>query len=421
MIKASALYLVIVIALVVGVICSSLIAVAFLYNIQYQKKSRFDKLENNLNSGINLLLVSQDTAYAAEKTFSLFNTDADTVALKRIAWGIYDIGIAKAIIQRDTLFKIFSMANVIDSSKWAALYLSDENSPFDVSGNTTVRGNVFIPKAGVQSVFFKNRAYQGDDRLILGARHFSQRLLPELEDKRLKQLREYCNNDIGADTLLPKRDSVKISFLRPTCVVNFKKNVQTIKNKMLIGNLILFSDTTIIMDSSAVLKNVLVFAKTIIIKNGFQGNCQLFASDSISVGHNCTFAYPSCLGILKFHPSVVSIQPQIIIGENTRFSGIIFTYDKTEATVKPLISIEKKVVINGQVYSQGVTELKDTTKVAGSIFTEQFYYLNAFTIFQNYLVNTTIDSKALSPYYLTSELLPVAQKRKRILQWLEAN
>jgi hypothetical protein len=56
MLKASALYLVIVITLVIGVICSSLIVVAYFYREQYQRAFRYDALQNNLNSGINILI-----------------------------------------------------------------------------------------------------------------------------------------------------------------------------------------------------------------------------------------------------------------------------------------------------------------------------------------------------------------------------
>src|ERR1019366_7390638 len=116
MLKASALYIVIVIALVIGVLCSSLIVVAYFYKIQYLRKTRYDQLENNLTSGINILITSTDTSYSHGKTFSLFNDDADSVALKRFFWGMYDIGIVEAINQRDTLYKTFTLASTIDSA-----------------------------------------------------------------------------------------------------------------------------------------------------------------------------------------------------------------------------------------------------------------------------------------------------------------
>jgi len=421
MLKASALYIVIIIALVIGVICSSLIVAAYFYKIQYQRKTRYDQLENNLNSGVNILIASTDTSYAKGKTFSLFNNDEDSVSLKRFFWGVYDIGAAEAFNQKDTLYRTFSLANTIDSSKWAAIYLIDEDRPFSLSGRTTIRGDAYIPKAGVQEAYVDNKAYTGDKRLIIGTRHVSEKKLPVLDENRLKLFDQYFHKDPLGDSTLLKRDFAMESFLNPTRFVNFKKEVQTVENIHLSGNIALFSDTTLIIDSTAVFKNILVFAKVIIVKSGFQGNCQLFATDSISVGPGCRFGYPSCLGVLRFQSSIVGTPPKITVGHNTGFSGILFTYEKTEAPVKPLIDIGKHVKIKGQLYSQGILELKDSAEVDGSVFTSLFYYKNSFTLFENYLINITIDSKALSPYYLTGELLPVASKKKKVLQWLEAN
>jgi len=203
--------------------------------------------------------------------------------------------------------------------------------------------------------------------------------------------------------------------------VNFRKEVQTLSNRYISGNVVLLSDTTVIIDSTTVLRNILIFAKAIIIKSGFHGNCQLFATDSIRVDSNCRFNYPSALGVLRFQSPVAKSPIRIAIGNNTEFNGLIFSYEKTETPVKPLIVLGKNTKITGQVYSQGILELYDKTEINGSAFTSRFLYKSSFTLYENYLINSTINSKALSPYYLTSGLTPVAGKKKKILQWLEAN
>ena len=421
MLRASALYIVIVIALIIGVLCSALIVSAYYYNIQYQQKFRYDRLENNLNSGISLLMSASDNTYTEEKKISLFNNDEDSVAVRIFSWGLYDIGVVKAFVQKDTLYKTFTIANAIDSSKWAALYLIDEDRPFSVSGKTTIRGNAFIPKAGVQEAYVDNKAYQGDKRLIIGKRQVSEKKLPALDATRLNQLGQYLSNNSKSASALPKTDSLQWSFLRPTQVFNFKKVAETIQNINISGNIILQSDTTITIENTAALNNTIVFAKAIVVKSGFNGNCQLFATDSINVENNCLFNYPSCLGVLRSQTPKISSSEKITINEATALNGIVFNYEKEEKPIKPLIILGKNVKITGQVYSQGILELKDNTEVDGSLFTSRFLYKNTFTLFENYLINATIDSKALSPYYLTSGLTPVSGKKKKILQWLEAN
>lgn len=418
MLRASALYIVIVIALVIGLLCSSLIVAAFFYRSEYLRKFRYDELENNVSSGINILLADQANSYATERKFGLFDNEVDSVSLTKIAWGIYDIGVSRAFIQKDTLTKIFSQANAIDSSKWCALYLMNEDRPFSLSGKTRIRGDAYIPEAGVKEAYIDNVAYQGDKRLIIGTKRFSDKKLPSLNISRLEQLQRFFNRDEPADDEALQRDTIKRSFLLTPYSVSFKKNTHTISHAIIDGNIILLSDTTLILDSTTFLNNTLVFAPSIIIKSGFHGIAQFFATDSIRIDSNCRFNYPSCLGVIRFKPSKVSSQAKITLGKNSVFNGVIFSYEKNEQPVKPLIAIGTRSVVKGQVYSQGILELDDKSEIDGSVFTARFLYKNRFTLYENYLINTTIDSKELSSYYLTSDLLPVSKNQKKVLQWL---
>jgi len=421
MVKASALYIVIIIALVIGLLCSAIIVSAYFYKMEYQKKIRYTQLQNNLNSGINILLASSDTSFTSQKKISLFGGDADSVSLQKLQWGIYECGVVKAFNQKDTLYRTFSFASRIDSAKWAVLYLIDQDRPFSLSGKTTIRGDAYIPKAGVQSAYIDGKAYEGDKRFIIGKKHDSQRSLPVLDGNGLKQFEAHFTNAAGGDTVLTAKDSLRNSFLRPTHVFNFKKKAKTISDLHIDGNIILFSDTTITIDSTVVLKNVQVYARAIVVKSGFHGICQLFATDSIRVEARCAFGYPSSLGVFRFRSSAVNSQIKINVGQNTTLWGAIFSYDNTGSQMVPIITLQKNSKITGQVYSQGIVELQDKTEIDGSAFTSKFIYRNTTTLFENYLINCTIDSRALSPYYLTSGLFPVSGKRKKVLHWLEAN
>jgi hypothetical protein len=422
MLKASALYMVIIIALVIGVLCSALLVAAYFYRLQYQKEFRYANLQNNLNSGINIVLAGEDTSYAKENSFGLFNDGEDSVTINRIFWGAYDIGVVKAYIQSDTLFKAFTLGNTIDSTKWAALYLNDNGRPIAVSGKTMVRGNAYLPRSGVKQDYVDNSGYTGDPRLIIGNIRTSAKILPLLLIKRLAKFQEFTSQTYKVDTVLLKSDSVQNSFLLPTRIADFGNTVTTIKNIRLTGNIIIISDTTLIIDSTAVLNNVLIFARSISVKSGFHGTCQLFATDTIGIAQNCRFDYPSCLGILRFNrASLVSTEEKISFGPKCNFSGLVFNYEKAINPLQPLIHIGSKAKIKGQVYSQGIVELENFSEIDGSVFTAQFLYQTSFTRYENYLTNITIDAKQLSPYYLSSDLIPVATPKLKILQWLEGN
>jgi len=419
MLKASALYIVIVVALVIAVLCSSLIVSAYYYRLQYQRKFRYDQLQSNLNSGISILLASDLSAYKNERIFALYNEGEDSVSLKKSSWGIFEVATSKAFVQKDTLRKAFMVANKIDSNRWAALYLIDEDRPLSVSGNTMIRGTAFVPKAGVKEAYVDGKAYQGDKRLVIGSKRNSERQLPGLQEGVLRQI-ESIRGYKSTDSSFNHRDSLSNSFFNPTMVVNFRKKATTISNIKLSGNIIIVSDTSLTIDQTATLSNVIVYAKSITIKAGFHGKCQLFAQDSIGVQRDCDFGYPSCLGLLRFIADK-GVQGRIGIGENTQVNGAVFTYEREKSQLQNLIDLSKNVKISGLVYAQGLVRFKSGDEINGGVFTNRFLYQSAYTTFENYLIGVRIDAAQLSPYYLTGSLFPVAQKKQKVLQWLESN
>lgn len=432
MLKASALYIVIVIALVIGIICSSLITAAYFYKLQYQKKFRMDRLQLNLGSAINLLL-SKDDGGQREMVVDLFGDGKDSVSLEKGSWGLYDLGIAKAFQQRDTLYKTFLIASDIDSTKWAALYLIDEDRPLSVSGKTLIRGTAFIPKAGIREAYVDGKSYQGDKRLVIGKEKNSGKELPELEAKSMEKLSAPEMLFPNPDTAFNLRDSFKRSFLLPAKVIGFREKAVTLSGIKLSGNIVLLSDTTIVVESTAKLNQVLVFARAIIVKKGFQGTCQLFARDSLIVESGCKFDYPSALAVVRpakegggkekanSTNSTKGSQPKVSIGEGSIVRGAVISWEKEKSQAQTIIDLGKNSKIYGQIYAKGIVRLKDGVEVNGSVFANRFVYQTAYTLYENYLINVRLDEKGLSKYYITPGLLPVAGKNKKILQWLEAN
>ena len=420
MVKASSLYIVLIVSFIIALICSSLIAAAYFYRISYQQKFRYDRLQNNLQSGISLLLSERESTFPGTEKTSLFDNDIDSVITLQQHWGVFDVGSAQAFIQQDTLRKSFMLAKSIDSAKWSALYLIDEDRPLSVSGQTSIRGNVRIPKAGIRAAYVNNQAYKGDPKFVDGHIYNSEKTVPALDDKRLSQLTAQLSGNPEA-LPFPLNDSlIENSFFEPVRCLKLD-GLFTLKNMTLKGNIILYSDTTLFIDSTVKLSRVLIFAKSVVIGNGFKGNCQIFASDSVSAGKGAVFTYPSCIGLLPAPGRRTGLPPKVSMGEKARFDGLIFSYEKEKAPLPATIYFGKGSRITGQLYNTGTVALKDSVQINGSITCRKFLYQTDFTAYENFLINVRINAKALSPYYLTSDLLPVAKKRKKVLLWLEGN
>ena len=416
MLRASALYLVIVIALVMGVLCSAVIAAGYYYRSYAQRYERAELLRLNLQSGINLLLAAP-AAEQPEQAVSLFGGPSDSLLVQKVTWGLFDLGTVRAFIQQDTLSRALLIAAVIDSAKWAALQVIDEDRSLSVSGHTHIRGNVWIPKAGIREAYVNNQAYTGNKQLVDGHQYTSNKELPALLAGRLQKLAQMSIPGQASDSALLRRDGTVVSFLKGSKCFRFEKKPATLAHIVLRGRIVLYSDTSLTIDSTATLDNIVIFARSIRLNSGFKGRCQLFARDSVYIGPRCTLAYPSAVGVLGRTDK--DEQPKKLALENaSTVQGMVFIWEKQPAKLPPLLSLGKHAVVYGQVYVQGLVNFQDDAAVFGSVAAHRFLYQTAYTRYENYLINLDIDAARLSRYYLTSDLAPAAGHAKKVLAWL---
>jgi hypothetical protein len=409
--------MVIVMALVMAVICSSLIVAAYFYKSQYQRSFRLQQLSNNLASAENIVLESKADLSTTSK-ISLFKQDNDTVLLNRKPWGLFEVGVARAFVQNDTLSSMFTLAQVRDSAQLYALYIVDEDRNISVSGKNVIKGTAYLPKAGIKEAYVNSQPYKGDKRLVIGTKKISTRKLPSLNNKALQRLKQYFEPADKVDAIgsLPS-DSLSRSFMQPTLWADFKHNTYIV-NTTLKGNIIIRSDTSITLDGNARLENVMVFAQSIKVKSGFQGSCQLFATDSVQVEQGCRFNYPSVIGVFNFKEQSHG-QRKLSLGNSVNLEGALLMYEKANNDLLPVIDLGKGTTVSGHVYSQGLLNYQDGAVINGSVATTRFLYQTSYTRYENYLINLRIDGPALPGAYLTGELLPAAGSHKKVLQWVK--
>ncbi|WP_423147022.1 hypothetical protein [Rubrolithibacter danxiaensis] len=380
--------------------------------MENQKDLRFNKLVSNLHSGSSILLSAGCKEKNGEKKFDLFGNQDDSVSLQKENWGVFTLGIAKAFILTDTLKQAFLIGT--DSGKdLAAIYVTDEDRPISVNGNTQITGDALLPKAGIKQAYVEGKGFKGK-KLVNGKIHFSKRSLPPLDKDILNSLIESLkessqnNNDI-----IP--DSLNNSFFNPLITLSLGKSKAEIVNAIS-GRVIIKSDTTIRISSDALLTDVIVFAPSIVVEDGFKGSVQLFATDSIIAGKNVEFIYPSCLGILK--PNDSKIQARIQLGTRSKFSGILFSYEENRSDLQTLISLGKECKVTGEVFSTGFIKVDKPVTINGKVTCNRFIIQTPSTLYENYLIDIVIDRTKRSNYYLTSDLFATTKTTYQILKWL---
>ena len=411
MVKAATLYIVIIIALLIGMISASLLTLAFYYRIESQKKARTDRLGSSQESGLAILLSESFTNYDKEVLKDLYGDGKDSVLLYKTRWGVYTLNTVKSFELMDTMRRAFFSGNAFTDR--SAIYLADEDRPLSVSGNTQITGDGELPKAGLKQSYVDGKPYAGKE-LIYGAIKNSTRDLPPLDEELLKTV---LDNFKRKDTLaFDPQDSIVNSFFNPVLVYKLGLKDTVLSGLALKGKVILISDTVVYIKQGARLEDVQLYAPGIVVSEGFKGSCQLFARDSVVTGKNCDFSYPSFIGVFK--PENGQMQSKISLGAGTHFSGLLLSYEKKRSTLQTIISLGKDCLVKGEVYATGYIKLEKPVVVYGKLYAKRFIMQTPATLYENYLIDLTLNRKLLSGYYLSSPLFKRKTTDQNVLKWL---
>ncbi len=344
------------------------------------------------------------------------NTNVISV-LSKTHWGLFEKVHSTSTIKTNTFDRIALIGSKQSKFKRTTLYVEDNNKPLVLVGNTEIKGVAYLPKRGVKAGTIAGESYYGS-QLIYGAIKESSEL-PKLHTTSLnylKQLRR-IDQDVPQDAFLiiDRVRSHKNSFLEPTkfIVSNTTINLSEIR---LIGNIIVKSKTRIIVNNTAELKDVILLAPEIIIKNNVKGVFQAIASKTIAVENNVMLNYPSALVIFKEEQleNTINKEYKISIASNSIVKGsVVSIIPKKPSNFKPQISINKDATVIGEVYCNQNIELLGEVK--GTVFTANFIANQSGSIYQNHLYNAKINVNDLSSHY--SGLL-FQDSKKEVAKWL---
>jgi len=420
MIRASSLFYSIVISLIIAIISSSLILFSYLSHIQFENFEINQRLNLNADSGINLLLSKQSVIQLNETILlDLYNEGIDSVELSRKSWGANEIIISKAIFKNKKVERIAEVGFYPDTTNRYSLYLADEGKPLALCGKTIINGDAYLPKSGVKRAYIEGQNFIGN-QLINGKIKISNNALPEfnkdLTDKiqHVFTTKTFANNDsivyikseLAADTITN-------SFNKPTIVYTSQDQI-IISTGFYSGNIAFISGQKIIINSNVIINDAIICAPKVVLQEGFKGNVQVFASDSIFISKNVSLKYPSVIGILPNNSS-----PQIsciLTNENDSISGCLFACkNKTGISKQTGIIIKNKAVINGQVYSNGYVDVQGI--INGSVMSNEIILNTPSSVYENHLLNATIDLTSLSKFYVGINLVEES-KVKKVIKWL---
>lgn len=403
--------------IVIIILSGTLIMAAYQNSIVFNRVLLIERLESNSISAINIML-SNPNQYKENECveYSLYNEYADSVTLKKIQWGAFDIFHADAYCKKLRKSHSIMIGSYQYDSSSVALMVPDQGKSIALVGNVNITGTCKVPELGFSQPSIEGKNFTGQK--IHSIIKKSETKLPKLNEN-LKKLdlnyaiKNYINNNnqiIQYDNW--EGDSLCTSFTSDTTSVLYCKNKIYIEHKTLKGKVVVISEDGIYIKSSANISDILCFAPYIIIEENFTGNLQMYANDSIIIASNCNLKYPSVAGINN--QDEISY---IKIGPKCQFYGITFLSSdmSNELSQKSILSISENTYVTGQVYSNGYTEIKGN--IWGTLYTQKFILRTPTSIYENTIMDANIDIHKLSTNYVGVDLIEEGTTGG-IIKWL---
>jgi cytoskeletal protein CcmA (bactofilin family) len=392
-IKAGSIQYVLVISVIILIVVSAFISLIYLQKRMAQKGELFKETIHHANLAFNYISTT-NIPYDKETNIAFSEYDFEQTQIERTHWGVYDLIHVNATLKNETFRKIGIAGNKNTSRQ--ALYLQDTNKPLVLVGNTKIKGNASLPKRGVKRGSIAGTSYYGAS-LIYGNAQLSSATLPSVSNSNfLKDLLKYKAFENVQEFQLEDHIKRRQSFNEPTLLYNSSETIY-LQNISLQGNIVITSNTAIIVSSSAVLEHVILMAPEIKIQSKTVGSIQALATQKIEVGEFCKLEYPSALVVFQEEEQKKTTQkePVIKVSKNTQVNGVLL-YETNEKAFdyNVQVFIGESSTIIGEVYCEKNLELKGTVK--GSVYTGNFIAKESGGVYINHIYNGVIDSNALT-------------------------
>lgn len=407
--KASALQFSILVSVIVAILLAAFLLFTFtsssftvkshqvLYNIDISSK------------GIQYLL--QD-GFDIEDSL-VVSIEGNPVVLSNTYWGGFELACATAGGDENKFKKIALLGSGWEG-EITGMYLQDNSLPLVLAGNTRIEGAVFSPENIIKPGNISGNYFNGG-KLVNGSRYNSKSFLPALDPKWKDYVLEMQAFSPGPKDLVSEPGSLRNSFFGELKVIYNTEKI--ILDHQVLGHVIVSSEKEIEISSFSELDQILLIAPKVVVNSNFTGSLHII-SEEVKVGENTKLEYPSSITVIQ-KPSFgketsYGEEPKIFIGNKSIVRGnIIYLTTEEEDKSRNHVIIGNDAVVEGNVYSEGYTELKGT--VIGSVYTKYFVANESGSIYINHIYNGKI---------LTEEVkvemagLPLEGKSKTIAAWL---
>jgi len=404
-----ALYYVLIAAILIALLTGSVYMALGMHMQIDHTLDRTDRVLRNFHSALEIARAETDDVYAGETmTIDLFGNQTDSVEITRKHWGLMEVNNIRSYAQAEEVKRSVMMAYEIDPKQRLALQLDERNRALSLCGNTVIKGNCQLPKAGVRRAYIEGKSFVGA-KLINGTTTVVTEKASTPNVDAYQPYFKLCYNPVPEELVFS--DSVSTSFweeqeqwvfLEPGTVSQFSASGQTV----------LYSTDRVVLDNTVSIEDAIVVAPVIHLASGFTGAGQFLATDSLILDENVTLRYPSVLCINRLE---LTHQGQLIIKENSSVSGLVVLADAIKGrNGGGHMSLAANSTIRGQVFCESSFDHRGS--VEGMVETHSFLLRTPSSVYENHLLDATLDCESLDSHYVF--LASSSTTNRNLVKWL---
>ncbi len=389
--KAGALYLALFVCFLLLILIGTLL-VSGTYQQQYfgaiQKKT---DLRQNLESSLSYFLSNGD--FEEGKKLNLFGGSDDTVMISTQRWGAFKVLKIQAFSGKYIQGKNFLVGAAQHISKNFALVKQGSVNRLVLCGSTVLKGSV-----NVQLNYISETKFEGKSASILKEIDYRKSIEIKLSSEfaECTQRQNVPSPDVLVNHFVDFEDEKFIgnSFSNQSLVIFDERDID-LAGKTIEGNIIIQSNSQIILSNTTNLDGVLLYAPVIRVKDNFIGSCQLFGEKQIYIGKNCKLNYPSIACIVNVN-NVDDVLMEVNEGSCVE-GALIVSGKKMSSSQHNHEQIRNKGKVTGIIHCDG--KIRHSGVLEGTLIYSDFFYSNATGTYVNYLFDAIIDDEILNDNY----------------------
>lgn len=356
------------------------------YYENYAKLERYARVWDNCESGIQMAL-AKNALTVSESYGSFENWGA--LQIRKRPWGAFSVISSEAVFQTEMVQKVGLVASLNQDIDGLALWLANENSALKVCGSTKIKGDVRLPKKGIETTRLGESKFEGN-QLFTGTRRANGLRFPQVPVELESYWRSYISGAVKDDSLIVYRG--RVTSHQPfskTSLLYRSWGTTYLTQDSLSGNIILSSDAEIIIDSTAKVDNVILIAPRIRILAGAHLRAHLIATQSIEIGEGVKMAFPSSIMLFSAGDQLSHLE----IKAEAQIRGLIIADGISELyrSNKPLVTLRPGAQIVGTLICTGFIEHQG--KIAGHLVAKELCFRDKTGFYENTLFNGIIDNE----------------------------